>query len=174
MSNFKSVKMYAGECKQGEATRHLGLIQKEQVATVYHVVIGEKSGLVKVRRGMRALLQHNTYALHDIYISYFACDMLLTCCMTTAAFVSNGTHIRMCIHTYITLNKVALSMTMDDFTTVAVCTHILSSVLLLSPLLCHKPVSTLATCPPLHPYVGMPCPTLSHVTNQSPYLLRCS
>ena len=47
---------------------------------------------------------------------------------------------------------------MDDFTTVAVCTHIPSSVLLLSPPLCHKPVSTLATCPPLHPYVSMPCP----------------
>ena len=66
------------------------------------------------------------------------------------------THIYVCA--YITLNKVALRMTMDDFTTVAVCTHIPSSVLLLSPLLCHKPVSTLATCPPLHPYVSMPCP----------------
>ena len=63
------------------------------------------------------------------------------------------------VHTYIhTLNKVALSMTMDDFTTVAVCTHIPSSVLLLSPPLCHKPLSTLATCPPLHPYVSMLCP----------------
>ena len=29
MSNFKSVKMYAGERKQGEATRYLGQIQKE-------------------------------------------------------------------------------------------------------------------------------------------------
>ena len=63
----------------------------------------------------------------------------------------------MCIHAYTTLNKVALRMTMDDFTTVAAYTH-------LSPPLCHKPVSTLATCPlhchwpPLHPYVSMPCP----------------
>ena len=42
-------------------------------------------------------------------------------------------YVRMCIHAYITLNKVALRMTMDDFTTVA-------------------------ACPPLHPYVSMPCP----------------